>query len=58
MQTRLAVCVDNSVYPASLGLQKIRAIPDEDAERDGDLCIVDESGEDYLYPGRDFVRIG
>jgi len=58
MKTRFVVCVDNSQYPASLEVHKIyRVIPDKDAERDGDLRIVDESGEDYLYPGRYFVAI-
>lgn len=58
MKTRFAVCVDNSEYPASLEIHKIyRVIPDLDAERDGDVRIIDESGEDYLYPGRYFVAI-
>jgi hypothetical protein len=58
MKTRFAVCVDNSEYPASLEIHKIyRVVPDLDAERDGDLRIIDESGEDYLYPGRYFVAI-
>jgi hypothetical protein len=58
MKTRFSVCVDNSEYPASLELHKIyRVLPDKDAERDGDLRIIDESGEDYLYPGRYFVAI-
>jgi hypothetical protein len=58
MKTRFVVCVDNYEYPASLEVHKIyRVIPDKDAERDGDLRIVDESGEDYLYPGRYFVAI-
>jgi len=44
-----AVCVDNSGYPASLELFKIyRVLPDDDAAVDGDLRVVDESGEDYL----------
>jgi hypothetical protein len=30
---------------------------DEDAERGGDVRIVDESGEDYLYPKKRFVPI-
>ncbi|MEM4382309.1 MAG: hypothetical protein QXX19_08785 [Candidatus Caldarchaeum sp.] len=30
-------------------------LPDEDAERAGDLSIIDESGEDYLYPADYFV---
>ena len=53
MKTRFAVCVNNSEYPASLEIHKIyRVIPDKDAEREGDLRIIDESGEDYLYPSR------
>ena len=53
-----AVCVNNSEYPASLELHKIyRVIPDEDAAIDGDMRVVDESGEDYLYPIDWFVLI-
>ncbi len=53
---RFAVCVNNDGYPASLELHKIyRVLPDEDAEADGDLRVVDESGEDYLYPAKRFV---
>ena len=56
--TRFAVCISNEDYEASLELHKIyRVIPDEDAEVDGDLRIVDESGEDYLYPAGWFVFI-
>ena len=55
---RFAVCVNNSDYPASLELHKIyRVLPDDDAASDGDLRIVDESGEDYLYPSEYFVLI-
>ena len=51
-----AVCINNSEYPASLELHKIyRVIPDGDAEQDGDLRVIDESGEDYLYPGEYFM---
>jgi hypothetical protein len=51
-----AVCINNSGYPASLELHKIyRVMPDEDAAADGDLRIVDESGEDYLYSAQRFI---
>ena len=51
-------CVDNSGYLASLVLHKIyRVIPDEDAARDGDIRVVDESGEDYLYSADRFIAI-
>ena len=55
---RFAICVDNSEHPASLERHKIyRVIPDNDAEKDGDLRIIDESGEDYLYPAEYFVLV-
>ena len=48
---QFAVCIRNKDYPASLELHKIyRVIPDEDAAEDGDIRVIDESGEDYLYP--------
>jgi len=52
------VCVNNDEYPASLEMHKIyRVVPDEDAAAEGDIRIVDESGEDYLYPASFFVSI-
>ncbi len=55
---RFAICVDNSEYPASLELHKIyRVLPDEDAEKERDLRIIDESGEDYLFPADYFVLV-
>ncbi|MCP4695548.1 MAG: hypothetical protein GY862_01680 [Gammaproteobacteria bacterium] len=52
------VCIDNSDYPASLEQHKIyRALPDLDAAMDGDIRIIDESGEDYLYSADRFVPI-
>jgi hypothetical protein len=55
---RFAICVDNSAYPVSLELRKIYpVVPDKDAERDGDLRVIDESGEDYLYPADYFVLV-
>lgn len=55
---KFAVCVNNKGYPASLELHKIyRVLPDKDAAADGDLRVIDESGEDYLYPADRFVPI-
>ena len=57
-RTRFAVCIDNSGYSASLELHKIyRVLPDKRAEEDGDLRIVDESGEDYLYEADRFLPL-
>jgi len=48
---QLIVCVDNEGYPASLEKRKIYvALRDASAEKNGMLRVVDESGEDYLYP--------
>lgn len=55
---RFMICVRNSRYKASLELRKIYDwLPDRQAEADGLLRIVDESGEDYLYPAADFVPV-
>ena len=50
--------INNSEYPSSLELFKIyRIIYDEVADADVDLRVIDESGEDYLYPADYFVPI-
>ena len=55
---RFVVCVRNQGYEASLERNKIYAVlPDEGAERDGDLRVIDESGEDYLFSADRFVAI-
>lgn len=56
--SHFVVCVQNTDYRASLELHKIyRAIPDADAAVDGDIRVVDESGDDYLYPESYFIPI-
>ena len=53
-----AVCVDNAGYEASLERNKIYVVvSDKDAESEGDLRVVDESGEDYLFSAGRFVAI-
>jgi hypothetical protein len=55
---KFAVCIENEDYEASLELHKIyRILADKDAEVDGDIRVIDESGEDYLYPADWFVFI-
>lgn len=52
------ICLENSGYEASLERRKIYiAVPDAGAEKHGQLRIVDESGDDYLYPARRFVAV-
>jgi hypothetical protein len=53
---RLFICLDNAGYEVSLERRKIYvALSDTKAERTGYLRIIDESGEDYLYPVQRFV---
>ena len=55
---RFVVCVRNDGYEASLERNKIYAVlPDKNAERDGELRVVDESGEDYIFSADRFVAI-
>jgi hypothetical protein len=52
------VCINNEGYPASLELHKIyRVVPDKNAAADDDIRVIDESGEDYLYPVSYFAPI-
>lgn len=53
-----AICINNSGYPASLELYKVyRVLSDKVAEAEGDMRVIDESGEDYIYPSDRFVLI-
>jgi len=52
------VCIDNAGYPASLEKRKIYlALRDPAAEKHGLVRVIDESGEDYLYPKTFFRSI-
>lgn len=54
--THFAVCIRNTGNEASLELRKLyEVVPDPDAEQDGMLRVIDESGEDYLFPASNFV---
>ena len=55
---KFAICVDNTDYPASLELHKLyRVVSDDAAAEDGDLRVIDESGEDYLYSADYFILV-
>ena len=50
MKASFVVCIDNKCYEASLEFGKIyQVVVDKDAEAEGLLRIIDESGEDYLF---------
>jgi len=56
--SKFAICIENSEYPASLEVHKLyQVLPDEEAALDGDVRVIDESGEDYLYPAEYFVLV-
>jgi hypothetical protein len=55
---QFVLCVRDGGYPESLEVRKVyRVLPDTDALSHGMIRVVDESGEDYLYPEDLFVPI-
>ncbi len=55
---QLAICVNNEGYAASLERFKVyRVLPDPDAMKHQQVRVVDESGEDYIYPAEYFELV-
>lgn len=55
---KFVLCINNADYPASLELHKIyQVIPDKEVEADNEIRVIDESGEDYIYPTAWFVAV-
>ncbi len=58
MKRHFMICVDNRGYEASLEIRKIyEVIADKTAEKHHQLRIIDESGEDYLFPEDYFAPV-
>ncbi len=56
--SQFVICVENTGYKASLEKRKIYvALRDAMALRHGQVRVIDESGEDYLYPKSLFLPI-
>jgi hypothetical protein len=54
----LVVCIDNEGNEASLEEWKIyQALPDREAEKQSEIRVIDEEGEDYLYPSDCFSPV-
>jgi len=54
---RFGLCVENK-DSEDLEKRKIYVVlPDEEAEKEGYLRVIDESGEDYLYPASYFILV-
>lgn len=52
------LCLRNDGYEVSLERRKLyQVIPDADAEKHRQIRVIDESGDDYLYPSSYFARI-
>jgi len=57
-EAQFVICVVNKGYPAALELRKIyQVVPDKAASRLHQVRVIDESGEDYLYPEDYFVAV-
>jgi len=55
---KFVVCLKNKGYEASLEPRKIyQVLPDPDAAKHRQLRVIDESGDDYLYPASYFTAI-
>jgi len=58
VKTHYVICTNNEGYPASLEKRKIyRVLSDPQASAHKLMRVIDESGEDYLYPADWFVPI-
>ena len=58
MRRKFLLCIDNEGYEVSLERRKLyEKIPDKEAERHEQVRIIDESGEDYLYPSSFFAPV-
>jgi hypothetical protein len=57
-ELQFVVCVKNKDYPASLELRKLyQVVADETAAKLHQIRVIDESGEDYIYPEEYFVPV-
>ncbi len=55
---RLVLCIDNGGNEASLEQWKIyQCLPDKNAEKHNEIRVIDEEGEDYLYPSDFFSPV-
>ena len=58
MNTQRVTCINTEGYPASLVLNAVYdTLPDPDAAKHQLVRVIDESGEDYLYPKSYFVPV-
>jgi hypothetical protein len=57
-EPRFVICIKNKDYAASLELRKLyQVVADDTAAKLHQIRVIDESGEDYLYPEEYFVPV-
>ena len=57
-EPRFAVCINNGSYVDDLKVRTVyQVLPDESAARSNYIRVIDETGEDYLYPAEYFVFV-
>ena len=55
---QFAICINNGEYAGTLELRKVyEVLDDESAAKRNYMRVIDESGEDYLYPCAWFVPV-
>lgn len=58
MKTKFVLCIDDGGAPEALERRKFYEVLDDiEAVKEGMLRVIDESGEDYLYPQSYFVEV-
>lgn len=58
MKQQLVICVENTGYEVSLEKRKLYLkVDDSAASKHGQIRVVDESGEDYLFPANFFIDV-
>lgn len=58
MRKHFMICVNNKGYESSLEIRKLyEVLIDRVAEKHHQIRVIDESGEDYLYPEKFFAPI-
>jgi hypothetical protein len=56
-QFKFAVCISSKSCDDLQVWKLYRVLPDSSAMMEDHLRIIDDSGEDYLYPASRFVRV-
>jgi hypothetical protein len=57
-ESSYVLCIDDGGYPESLEVRKVYvALADERAAQRQHIRVIDETGEDYIYPANLFVPI-